>query len=195
MNSVQVFTGTISWLIFTISVIGNIALIIALKHHFRRSSRLYICLMFNLAVADIVFVASAIPFNFVERLYAPRFPFGSALCKLLMPFQTSAAMAAIFTVVALSCQRYFMIVKPSEDPREGHRATLILIFLCLWLLPILFAAVPLVVTLEYKDGRCVESWSKVSMQVFTVYLTVIQYVAPLAVIAWCNGRAVRELRR
>ena len=195
MNSIQIFTGTLSWLILLISIIGNVTLIIALKHHFSRSSRLYICLMFNLAAADIVFVLSSIPFNFVERLYAPRFPFGPALCKLLMPFQTMAAMTSIFTVVTLSCQRYFMIVRPSEDQHEGERRTLFITFLCLWLLPVVFAAIPLAVALRYEDGVCAESWSDIYKRCFTVYLTMIQYVGPLGVIAWCNGRAVLELRR
>lgn len=194
MNNIQIFTGALSWLIFLISVIGNITLIVALKHHFCSSSRQYICLMFNLATADIVFVASSIPFNFVEGFY-DRFPFGPALCKLLMPFQTAAGMTAIFTLVTLSCQRYFMIVRPSEDAQEGHRMTLFLTFLSLWLLPIILAAVPLAIALEYKDGKCSESWPDLYKRCFTVYLTMIQYVGPLAVIAWCNGRAVVELRR
>ena len=195
MNNIQIVTGVVSWLIFVISVIGNILLIIALKHHFCRSSRMYIYLMFNLATADIVFVVSSIPFNFVERLYAPQFPFGAALCKLLMPFQTAAVMTSIFTVVTLSCQRYFMIVRPSEDAQEGQKVTLFVTFLSLWLMPIILAAVPLAIVLEYKDGQCSESWSDLYMRCFTVYLTMIQYVGPLAVIAWCNGRAVVELRR
>ena len=184
-----------SWIIFVISVIGNVTLIIALKHHFSRSSRLYICLMFNLATADLVFVVSSIPFNFVERLFAPRFPFGPVLCKLLMPFQTMAAMTAIFTLVTLSCQRYFMIVRPTEDTQDGRKVPLIITFLSLWLLPVILAAVPLAIALRYEDGKCGESWSDVYSKCFTVYLTMIQYVGPLGVIAWCNGRAVVALRR
>ena len=195
MNTVQIVTATISWIILVISVIGNVTLIIALKQHFSRSSRLYIWLMFNLATADIVFVVSSIPFNFIESLYAPRFPFGPALCKLITPVQTAAAMTTIFTLVTLSCQRYFMIVRPSEDAREGQGLTLFITFFCLWLLPIIFAAVPLAITLQMEDGKCLETWSNIYRQCFTVYLTTIQYVGPLAVIAWCNGRAVVELRR
>ena len=151
--------------------------------------------MLNLAAADIMFVASTIPFNFIEKIYSPKFPFGAALCKILMPFQTAAAMTAIFTLVTLSCQRYFMIVRPSEDQQEGQRLTLLLTFLALWSLPIILAAVPLAIALKYENGMCTESWSHVYKQCFTVYLTMIQYVGPLAVIAWCNGRAVMELRR
>ncbi|XP_028392939.1 neuropeptide Y receptor type 6-like isoform X2 [Dendronephthya gigantea] len=195
MNSTHVFTATISWLILIVSVVGNVALIIALKHHFRRSSRLYICLMFNLAATDIVFVVSSIPFTFVEKLHAPQFPFGAALCKLLMPFQTTAAMTAIFTVVTLSCQRYFMIVRPTEEPQEGHNLTLFLTVFSLWFLPIVLAAIPLGIALKYQNERCLESWPDVFKRCFTVYLTVIQYIGPLAVITWCNGRAVVELKR
>ena len=195
MSTVHIIIGTLSWLIFVISIIGNVTLIIALKHHYNRSSRLYVCLMFNLATADIVSVVSSIPFNFVDRLYAPQFPYSPALCKVIMPFQTAAAMTSIFTLVTLSCQRYFMIARPSEDARESKRTTLIIILFCLWFLPIVLAAVPLAIALQYQDGKCSESWANIYKQCFTVYLTMIQYVGPLGVIAWCNGRAVLELRR
>lgn len=194
MENIQIVTVSISWLIFVISVIGNITLIIALKQHFRSSSRLYIYLMLNLAAADIVFVVSSIPTNFVESVYAPKFPFGPVLCKLLTPFQTTTAMTAIFTLVTLSCQRYFMIVRPS-DPHQCHQGTMLFTFLILWLLPVCLAAVPLTVTLQYRDDKCTESWSNIYRQCFTVYLTMIQYVVPLSVIGWCNGRAVLKLRR
>ena len=195
MKRVHVIAITIEWIILVVSTIGNISLMITLKRRFTRSSRFYHCLMFNLAVADTMFLYSTIPFDFVERLHSPRFPFGPFLCKIISPFQTTVVMTSIYTVVALSCQRYCMIVRISEDAKECRKTTLLATILALWLVPIILAGIPLAIALEYENHTCQETWSSFLKRYFTVYLTFIQYIGPLFVITLCNGRAVIKLKR
>ena len=196
MNAIRIFIHVVAWLILLISTLGNFTLIIALIKHYRKSSSRYICLMFNLAVADLLLVFSSIPFTFVEELQNPVFPFSAPLCKLLWPFQTSMAMTSIFTVAALSCQRYLMIVRPSMNYQKGNAVTTSFVLTILWALPIITAALPLAFSLELDDKKiCAERWSDRYKRYFTVYLTSIQYVLPLGVITWCNGRAVIVLKK
>lgn len=152
--------------------------------------------MCNLAVADLALVVSSIPFNFIEKLQQPEFPFGFLLCKLLWPFQTSTAMTAIFTVAMLSFQRYLMIVRPTEKYQKGSKVIILSTLAFLWISPILLAAVPFAFSLNLDaDNVCDEVWSDQYKKYFTVYLTFVQYALPLGVIAWCNGRSVIELKR
>lgn len=195
MNAIAIFTSATSVLILLLSTVGNTILMLVLIKNFRTASRGYVYLMFNLAVADLLLVFSSIPFSLAEKLQEPVFPFGKLLCKLLWPFQTTTMMTSIFTVATLSCQRYLMIVKPSKTCQRGNTVIILSTLAILWILPIITAAVPLAFFLELDEEEvCIETWSNRFKQYFTIYLTCIQYVLPLAVITWCNGRAVIQLK-
>lgn len=187
--------------ILFLSLLGNIVLLVVVHAQLPfQAVRNYSYLILNLAISDILFAGFSLPFDIVQRLNGPTFPFGATLCKFLWPFQTVCGMASIFTVGALSYQRYRLVVKPFNGklPKRHFFAMLASI----WLLPVLLAGLPYSFVLRFDENAsyCLEEWIPASRQGhiklgFTTYLFILQYVLPLALIVWCNVNAILELKR
>jgi hypothetical protein len=187
--------------ILFMSLFGNIILLVVVHGQLSNQAvRNYSYLILNLAISDILLASSSIPFDIVERLKAPVFPFGPTMCKILWPFQTICSMASIFTVGALSYQRYRLVVRPFKGKLPRRRFFIMLA--SIWLLPVFLAGLPysFVLRLDQNSSSCMEEWIPASSQAqvklsFTTYLFIIQYVLPLALIVWCNVKAIVELKR
>ena len=191
---------TMSCILF-LSLFGNLILLVVVHGQLTfQAVRNYSYLILNLAVSDILLAGSSIPFDIVQRLKAPVFPFGPTMCKLLWPFQTVCSMASIFTVGALSYQRYRLVVRPFNGKLSGRRFFIMLA--SIWLLPVFLAGLPysFVLRFDHNSSVCTEEWIPASRQAqmklsFTSYLFIIQYVLPLGLIVWCNVKAIVELKR
>ena len=187
--------------ILFLSLFGNFILLVVVHGQLAfQAVRNYSYLILNLAISDILLAGSSIPFDIVQRLKAPVFPFGSTMCKLLWPFQTVCSMASIFTVGALSYQRYRLVVRPFNGKLSRRRFFVMLA--SIWLLPVVLAGLPYssVLRFDQNSSSCLEEWIPASKQAqmklsFTSYLFIIQYVLPLALIVWCNVKAIIELKR
>lgn len=187
--------------ILFLSLFGNIVLLVVVHGQLPyQAVRNYSYLILNLAISDILLATSSIPFDIVQRLKAPFFPFGPTMCKLLWPFQTVCSMASIFTVGALSYQRYRLVVKPFNGKLPRYRFFIMLA--SIWLLPVFLAGLPysFVLRLDENTSFCEEEWIPASSRdqiklSFTTYLFIIQYVLPLGLIVWCNVKAIIELKR
>ncbi|XP_028392921.1 uncharacterized protein LOC114517415 [Dendronephthya gigantea] len=201
MEALEIGLITAMGFILFLSLFGNIVLLIVVHAQLPyQAVRNYSYLILNLAICDILLAASSIPFDIVQRLEAPTFPFGATMCKLLWPFQTVCGMASIFTVGALSYQRYRLVVKPFNGKLSKRRFLAMLA--SIWLLPVLLAGLPYSFVLKFDDNAsfCFEEWMPVSRQAqiklgFTIYLFILQYVLPLVLIVWCNVNAILELKR
>jgi len=90
--------------IFVISVIGNtlVCLVIARAPRMRTTRNF---LLVNLAVADLTVALLCIPFEVVLKITYPRWPLGSAMCKILWPTMTSVTTCSSATLVAISYDR------------------------------------------------------------------------------------------
>ena len=201
MEALEIGLITAMSCILFLSLFGNIILLIVVHRQLpSQAVRNYSYLILNLAVSDILLASSSIPFDIVQRLKAPVFPFGPTMCKLLWPFQTVCSMASIFTVGALSYQRYRLVVKPFNGKLSTRRFVIMLA--SLWLLPVFLAGLPYSFVLRWNQNAssCTEQWIPVSKGAqmklsFTTYLFIIQYVLPLGLIVWCNVKAIIELKR
>lgn len=201
MEALEIGIITIMSCILLLSLIGNIALLVVVHGQLPyQTVRNYSYLILNLAISDILLASSSIPFDIVQRFTAPVFPFGPTTCKFLWPFQTICNMASIFTVGALSYQRYRLVVRPFNGKLKRRRFFIMLA--SIWVLPVILAGLPysLVLRMDQNTSSCVEEWSPVSRQAqmklgFTAYLFIIQYVLPLALIVSCNVKAIIELKR
>ena len=95
-------------LIFVVGVVGNALVItVLLQMRKRQANGLTItyCYILNLAVADIIFLLFCVPFQ--ATVYSlPSWPFGEFVCNGSEFFQKTAMVASIYTMVALSFDRY-----------------------------------------------------------------------------------------
>lgn len=181
--------------IFLISVSGNtlVCTVIVKRHRMRTVTN---CFILNLAVADLAITCICIPFDIPVQENNYKWPYGSFLCKLLYPLQTMATLASIFTLMAVSLNRFWAIVHPLQNQITKRYAKGFIS--AIWLLSAL-VSLPyiLVLRLDEKTMSCEEHWSvNVSYrQAYTLSLFLVQYVVPLTVITFVYLKIARAMRK
>lgn len=133
--------GTVCCIIFTfLGTIGNFISVLALVRspRLRNATTAFIV---NLCVSDLLFCSFSIPLTAVT--YIDRKWNGSdQLCKMFAFIRFTNGITSIFTVVAITINRYVLIVYPKIYPFVyTKRKTAIMIFF-LWFLPLFLLLLP-----------------------------------------------------
>ncbi|XP_031767015.1 tachykinin-like peptides receptor 99D isoform X1 [Galleria mellonella] len=104
-----------------VATVGNLVVIwIVLANKRMRSVTNYF--LVNLSVADAMVSTLNVTFNFTYMLYSD-WPFGHFYCKFCQFIAVLSISASVFTLMAISIDRYVAIMSPLR-PRLGKRATL-----------------------------------------------------------------------
>ena len=133
-----------------IGVIGNVALLfsILVNKHLQSTPNIFIV---NLTVADLVYMLATAPFNIRHELTAC-WRLGVAACKIKHYIPIVAQGACVFSLTALSRERYTVIVKGFESrAQKSARRTLIIVTLC-WLAGALIGIPVLIITTTNSFG-------------------------------------------
>ncbi|KAL1464555.1 hypothetical protein WDU94_004188 [Cyamophila willieti] len=121
--------------IFVIGVLGNGTLVlIFIKHkNMRNVPNIYIL---SLALGDLLVILSCVPFTSTVYTFES-WPYGETICKISESTKDISVGVSVFTLTALSADRFFAIV----DPLRGKRATRCTLFIvtAIWLFAILCA--------------------------------------------------------
>ncbi|KAM9339210.1 C-C chemokine receptor type 4-like [Symphorus nematophorus] len=153
--------GVVLSLCFLLGVPGNIAVII-LRPNREHLSSLTQTLMLNLAVSDLLCLLS-LPLWIYTMLYS--WTLGVVACKLLTYLVYCSIYTSMFTVTALSVQRYLQVVHQQTClHRAGKRRQLLL----LWLAAVILSIPPLVVRHPITDQhwtRCHVRYSSQTQRV------------------------------
>ncbi|XP_063710131.1 neuropeptide CCHamide-1 receptor [Culicoides brevitarsis] len=183
-------------IIFIVGVLGNGTLIIVfIKHRTMRNvPNTYIL---SLAVADLLVVLFNVPL--VAVVYAiDSWPWGQTICSASEFIKDLSVGVSVFTLTALSADRFFAIVDPLRKfhtQSGGKRATrvTIAIALSIWVLAILCGMPSLIASkikeLEFKNVTfyiCYpypEEWGNEYRKTMVLTRLVVYFVAPLLVIA------------
>ncbi|XP_066259702.1 neuropeptide CCHamide-2 receptor [Euwallacea similis] len=122
-------------LIFIVGIVGNGTLVaIFMRHHEMRSiPNTYI---FSLAVADLLVLLTCVPFTSI--VYTVEYwPWGVAVCKISEWAKDVSVGVSVFTLTALSAERYSIIVNPLK--RIQMRPLTVVNALIIWILAISLA--------------------------------------------------------
>ncbi len=157
--------------------------------HMRTGTNYFIV---NMAIGDILMAIFCVNFTFYSTLYFT-WPFGIATCKIVSFVQSVSVSVSIYTLVAMTMDRYVAIVHPlkvktrSGSSKRKYMIAFIWIGACAWALPI---AIYVSVQSGHGVSSCLESnnWNS---RVYSVLGMVLQYFLPLAVLAigyWRIGK-------
>ncbi|XP_055617474.1 dopamine D2-like receptor isoform X2 [Toxorhynchites rutilus septentrionalis] len=102
-------------IIFLLSVVGNLLVILTLAQNKRMRTVTNVYLL-NLAISDLLLGVFCMPFTLVGQVLR-KFIFGSIMCKLIPYFQAVSVSVAVWTLVAISLERYFAICRPLSSRR------------------------------------------------------------------------------
>lgn len=193
--------------IFLVGVLGNGTLVLIFARHrtMRNVPNTYIL---SLALGDLLVIVSCVPFT--STVYTVEsWPYGEFVCKLSESAKDISIGVSVFTLTALSADRFFAIVDPmrklysSVGGRGATRCT-VLIALAIWGLAII-CAIPAAVASYirvFKDGNrtlfeaCYpfpENWNPLYPRGVVLAKFLVYYAIPLTIIGFFYILMARHL--
>ena len=192
--------------IFTIVVIlgcvGNSLVIVVVlknKDYFRNTTNLFIL---NLSVADLLFLTFCVPFHAV--IYTTMdWPFGEFMCKFVHLIQYSSMVTSIFTLVAMSFDRYLAVVYALETKHVRTPCIALVTSVIIWVVSFAIALPwPIFYTVKTygEDGPqplniCADDWGSMrdDKPLYFLLLFFLGYLLPLLAIFILSTLMIRQL--
>ncbi|KAJ7985159.1 hypothetical protein DPEC_G00349190 [Dallia pectoralis] len=187
-------------LIFTLGVLGNSMVITVLARSKpgkpRSTTNIFIL---NLSIADLSYLLFCIPFQ--STIYMmPTWVLGAFICKFIHYFFTVSMLVSIFTLSAMSVDRYIAIVhsRKSSSIRVARHAFIGVVVI--WVLSLAMAAPVAVIHNIYQKGEnhtyCWEVWPDPNQKkAYVVCTFVFGYVLPLLLISFCYAKVLNHLHK
>ncbi|XP_050337582.1 tachykinin-like peptides receptor 86C [Bactrocera neohumeralis] len=178
-----------------VAIAGNcIVLWIVAGHRSMRTVTNYFLL--NLSIADLLMSSLNCVFNFIFMLNSD-WPFGSIYCTINNFMANVTVSTSVFTLVAISLDRYFAIVHPLK--RRTSRRKVRIILLLIWVISCLLAAPCLLysstMTKRYYNGKsrtvCFMLWpdgrypTSISDYAYNIIILILTYGIPMVVMLIC----------
>ncbi|XP_050303843.1 cholecystokinin receptor type A-like [Anthonomus grandis grandis] len=183
--------------IFLLSIVGNTLVLFTLSKNKRMRTVTNVYLL-NLAVADLLLGVFCMPFTLVGQVLR-NFIFGEAMCKLIPYFQAVSVSVAVWTLVAISLERYFAICRPLKSRRWQTRSHASKMIAFVWTASLLWSG-PIVLVSKLQSSlrghKCRESWpTKNGEQMYNLFLDIILLLIPLLIMILAYFMIMEKLWR
>lgn len=188
-GTISPYVKTVSILlgfIFVIGIISNLVSILAiLKLEKLKTINL---LILNLALADIVYTLG-IPL-FVTNVFSQSWPFKLIGCQLFFLIDFMGMITGVYTVAALSVERYFEVAdKKKRLEKYSDRLKLLigtLYLISVWIFAFLFS-LPMILSIELRESMnnshtCDTNWTQFTLNVFFAIKFTFIFIIPFSVI-------------
>ncbi|XP_045134389.1 tachykinin-like peptides receptor 86C isoform X2 [Portunus trituberculatus] len=187
----------------TMAVGGNILVIWIICAH-RRMRTVTNYFLLNLSAADLFMSVLNCMFNFIYMLHSD-WPFGAVYCTISNFMANVTISASVFTLMAMSFDRFIAIVRPLE-PRMSKTVARVFI-LVIWgssmLLSLPCLLFSTTVSIKYKNNEvrrgCILRWpdgltsSSRQEHIYNVVFFITTYLMPMLVMLWSYFRIGHEL--
>ncbi|XP_075039029.1 urotensin-2 receptor-like [Mixophyes fleayi] len=180
---------------FLLGVSGNIYVLVitVLSHRPVGSMCVHVV---NLALADLLYL-STIPFV-VSTYLAQDWYFGDVGCRILLSMDLFTMHASIYTLTAMSVERYKVIVRPLRSRMSHcHRK---LTSLAIWLTSFLLA-LPMMCMIQLQDSQygtgkkiCFPTWTPESFRQYLTVLFCTSILGPGLILLYLYSRLARAYR-
>ncbi|XP_055914414.1 cholecystokinin receptor type A isoform X2 [Eupeodes corollae] len=173
--------------IFLLAIVGNILVILTLVQN-RRMRTITNVFLLNLAVSDLLLGMLCIPFTLVGAMLR-NFIFGEFMCKILPYLQACSVSVSAWTLVAISCERYYAICHPLRSrtwQTLKHAYKLIaLIWICSLMFMVPIAVLSKLIPIGKGHHKCREYWPpsvKQYEKAYNIFLDLILLIIPVVVL-------------
>lgn len=123
--------------VFLIGVVGNVALIFTVLRHknLRNTPNIFVV---SLSVGDLLLLIFCVPFS--STLYTiSSWPYGEFVCKLSKYMETLSMGVSVFTLTALSGDRYIAIVHPMSKHTGKPILITVLTVVGIWIVSVILS--------------------------------------------------------
>ncbi|XP_045450958.1 prolactin-releasing peptide receptor-like [Melitaea cinxia] len=172
-------------IIFVLGLLGNstVCFVVIRNKAMQTVTNLFIT---NLALSDILLCIFGVPFT---PLYSFRgsWSWGSLLCHMMPSAQGCSVYISTLTLMSIAIDRFFVIIYPFRPRMKIEMCITVIIMI--WTFSIT-VTLPYAIFMTYLDldiGRfCEEKWPTEKMRrVFGSVTSILQFVLPFTVIAFC----------
>ena len=174
--------------IFIVGIIGNGTLIfIVLRNKVMRSTPN--AFIVSLAVGDLLLILVSVPFSAITYIFQ-EWIFGVTLCKVNEFLQALSLGVSVFTLTALSGDRYVAIVHPMRRHKGSQTIRTLFVAGGIWLFSICLGVLELVASRlhdKYEVLVCSVhplAWGNQYAEFHTVFRFVIYFALPMSIITF-----------
>lgn len=194
-----IITGLIYGLTFLVGLIGN-SMIVYSVIQFRHMKSLSNIFLASLATADLILVIFCVPVKFAQ-LFSYTWTFGKFLCKFVHYIQSLSAICSVYTLTAISIERYYAIIYPVECRYICTISQTKRIIVLTWIGSILLAMPVLWIQIlmevgdeEHRGYWCVRDWSnEMAWKAYELYMLIVILVVPLIIMTYSYAHICNRL--
>ena len=157
----------------------------------------------SLAIADMIMTFFCVPFTLLSNMIFYYWPFGSFLCPFVGYVQLVSVILRAFTLVAITCDRHYVIWRPLRQRlKKTHGKCIIL---GLWIAAAITALPTAVhskiIYLPYEpgsNGLCIEVWEDHDAKyAYSMSIMLLQYFVPLflMLVTYCHIGIIIWIKR
>lgn len=179
---------TLYFVIFFLGLFGNVLVVVVVVGK-RRTRSFHNIFILNLAISDLILILIYFGHT-IGQFHAPKL-----FCQLIWPLITVAYLSSIFNIMSMAVLRCKGIINPYTSS-ISQRSVYIYIAM-LWIVAYI-CVIPGIVYAEVNpyNGMCYDAWPNVqSKRAFTMFMSTIQYILPLCIIAVAYVLIGLELRQ
>ncbi|XP_033755565.1 pyrokinin-1 receptor-like [Pecten maximus] len=194
-----VFATLFYVVIFVVGILGNAA-VIAVVIYGRNIKNAVNIYLINLCVADLLVMVVCMPPVLVELHTKEVWYFGEIMCKAVPFLEMVVASASVFTIIAISVERYKVVCKPLSVTVENV-IYVVKVIIVIWLAAIIIST-PILSIVIYKDSKLLDGTpikvcrapirTKLEKS-YIVISTFLIYVIPCALLFTLYCRLCRKL--
>ncbi|XP_060567579.1 QRFP-like peptide receptor [Ruditapes philippinarum] len=185
---------------FVIGLVGNILIIVSVSAERARKANLYF--LVNLALADLAVTVLCIPTSIGTLVYK-LWVYGRFLCKFTAFIQGVAVAVSIYSMTAMSVDRYISLQYPvaAQKMTSAYQSCVLLLFMwigaAVFMGPLIYIRdidmledVPFLRPLPF----CIEEWPHDrDRQAYGVFLLFVIFIIPAFTITICYGNVGKAL--
>ncbi|XP_077985291.1 RYamide receptor-like [Glandiceps talaboti] len=182
---------TLCIITFILSLVGNLTVIIVSRKSRHVGSDLKVYLM-SLAAADILMAVFCLPFQ-VPSMIVRRWLFGNVMCPLVKYAQQVTIMVSIYTLLAVSIDRYRAVVNPLH--RMSSTSNNWFIVSCVWIASLITCSGQLVLyrCIEYPidfqiSSKCVIALNEQQRVIYRFIFFAVLFILPFIILLVTYGR-------
>ncbi|XP_067878812.1 relaxin-3 receptor 1-like [Heterodontus francisci] len=186
-NSLRIVTALIYSVVCALGLFGNLLVLYLIRGINGRNRSTVNLFVFNLALADFHFVL-VLPFWAAEIALDHSWPFGNAMCKLVLFATVLNMYASVFFLTAMSVSRYCSVSQTLRAGRTSSRPCKVKwVSLMIWLLAGAASLPPTIYSRTVQiegEELCIQKFPNEGYrpEVYQMQRIVVAFIVPLAVI-------------
>uniref|UniRef100_A0A4W4DM13 Relaxin-3 receptor 1 n=1 Tax=Electrophorus electricus TaxID=8005 RepID=A0A4W4DM13_ELEEL len=195
----RIIISVVYSVVCSVGLVGNLLVFFLMKIRQGRKESTINVFVLNLAVTDFQFVLT-LPFWAVDTAMDFSWPFGNAMCKIILSVTVMNMYASVFFLTAMSIARYWSVASGLKDSTRRRFVSLKWVCAALWVLASVataptsvFSAVTVVAgeklcLLRFPDGH---HW----LALYHLQKILVAFILPMIIILICNLLLLQFIRQ